>query len=174
MNHEIKDLVNQYFTQDNLSTAYPIYWCIEDYVYYPVYSENHHYDRYVLVQDNEPLCYGKDIAELFKNLLLCNSEHKISVNDVTEIKCSHSFINNIAVNDNLIDIYCEEKIAVYKNMFLFKEEAQKHLELNKHHYSNDARIYCCHSWRSPDTEKLLNLLKKEYLTNEPQTNNTST
>jgi hypothetical protein len=166
---ELTELVKQYLTQNNFSTAYPIYFCIEDYVYYPVYSENHHFDRYVLLYKDNPLAYGKDLSELFKNLLLLNESHIITVENVTQIRDDiSSFTDNIIIDDDSdqIVIYPEQKVKVFRNMFLFEQEATEHLQKNKHHYSSEAKVYCYHSWRSFDTNRLFNLLKKEYLTDE--------
>lgn len=45
-------------------------------------------------------------------------------------------------------------------MFLTCEDALKHLEANKHHYSNDAHIYAMTAFRSPSYERLHNIIKE--------------
>ncbi|WP_419958275.1 hypothetical protein [Psychrobacillus psychrotolerans] len=44
------------------------------------------------------------------------------------------------------------------SMFLTKEEAKRHLELNHYHYTSKAHTYAMTAWRAPKVEKLLNIL----------------
>ena len=45
-------------------------------------------------------------------------------------------------------------------MFLTCEDALRHLEANRHHYSNDAHIYAMTAFRSPSFERLHNIIKE--------------
>lgn len=45
-----------------------------------------------------------------------------------------------------------------KRIFHTYEAAQNHLEANKHHYTDNARIYCDHAWRNPEAELIHKLL----------------
>lgn len=45
-------------------------------------------------------------------------------------------------------------------MFLTCEDALRHLEANKHHYSEDAHIYAMTAFRSPSYERLHNIIKE--------------
>ncbi len=69
----------------------------------------------------------------------------------------------------------EESFIVPDTMFLTKEEAKRHLELNHYHYSKKAHTYAMTAWRAPKVERLLNILesfewenfgKKEELSSE--------
>lgn len=52
----------------------------------------------------------------------------------------------------------EEEFIVPSTMFLTKEEAKRHLELNHYHYSKKAHTYAMTAWRAPKVEKLINAL----------------
>ena len=52
----------------------------------------------------------------------------------------------------------EEGFIAPDTMFLTKEEAKRHLELNHYHYSKKAHTYAMTAWRAPKVEKLLNIL----------------
>lgn len=43
-------------------------------------------------------------------------------------------------------------VYVTKYTFLTEKAAKRHLEQNKHHYSDKARIYVDHAWRNPEME----------------------
>ena len=65
-------------------------------------------------------------------------------------------------DDLLSDIQCESYDMVHeyvtKYTFLTEKAAKKHLEQNKHHYSDKARIYVSHAWRNPEMELVHDLL----------------
>lgn len=52
----------------------------------------------------------------------------------------------------------EEGFIAPDTMFLTKEEAKRHLELNHYHYSKKAHTYAMTAWRAPKVERLLNIL----------------
>lgn len=53
----------------------------------------------------------------------------------------------------------EESFLVPDTMFLTKEEAKRHLELNNYHYTKKAHTYAMTAWRAPKVERLLNILE---------------
>jgi hypothetical protein len=53
----------------------------------------------------------------------------------------------------------EEPFIVENTMFLTKEEAKRHIELNKHHYTSKVHTYAMTAWRAPKVERLLNILE---------------
>lgn len=52
----------------------------------------------------------------------------------------------------------EEEFIRPNTMFLTKEEAKSHLELNHYHYTSKAHTYAMTAWRAPKVEKLINIL----------------
>lgn len=70
------------------------------------------------------------------------------------------------VEDNLNDdgyfdtaFVKEEGFIVPDTMFLTKEEAKRHLELNNYHYTSKVHTYAMTAWRLPKVERLLNILE---------------
>ena len=65
-------------------------------------------------------------------------------------------------DDLLRDIQCESYDMVHeyvtKYIFLTEKAAKRHLEQNKHHYSDKARIYVSHAWRNPEMELAIKIL----------------
>lgn len=52
----------------------------------------------------------------------------------------------------------EEEFIAPNTMFLTKEEAKRHLELNHYHYSSRAHTYAMTAWRAPKVKKLIDIL----------------
>lgn len=44
-------------------------------------------------------------------------------------------------------------------MFLTQKAAEEHLRKNAHHYADDARTYAMTSWRSPEYERVIEILR---------------
>lgn len=53
----------------------------------------------------------------------------------------------------------EESFIRPDTMFLTKEEAKRHLELNHYHYTSKAHTYAMTAWRAPKVDQLLKLLQ---------------
>lgn len=52
----------------------------------------------------------------------------------------------------------EESFIVPNTMFLTKEEAKSHIQLNQHHYTSKVHTYAMTALRAPKVERLLNIL----------------
>lgn len=52
----------------------------------------------------------------------------------------------------------EVEFIVPDTMFLTKQEAKRHLELNHYHYTSKAHTYAMTAWRAPQVERLLKVL----------------
>ena len=57
--------------------------------------------------------------------------------------------------------YYRNEHHIYPNtMFLTNRSCKKHIELNYYHYDDDAHSYAMTAWRSPEVEKLWDILQK--------------
>lgn len=70
------------------------------------------------------------------------------------------------IDDNLNGDRCfgkvfvkEEEFIVQNTMFLTKEEAKRHIELNHYHYTSKVHTYAMSAWRAPQVERVLNILE---------------
>lgn len=52
----------------------------------------------------------------------------------------------------------DEWFIVPNTMFITKEDAKKHIELNHYHYTDKVHTYAMTAWRSPSVEKLWDVL----------------
>lgn len=152
-------IISDYFSQDNVGTAYPIYFTIRDYEYVCAY-EGITPDRYSAVAGHQDTFFH---AETIKDLvlmlindrnLLIKFDDYFNFDDPTIYDLQHH------TSEHELDFHCEVKQEVFKGFFLLKEEAANHLKNNAHHYSAQANVYCCHMWRTYETEALFNILRK--------------
>ena len=90
-----------------------------------------------------------------------------------EILEEYNYIDNIeelieALNDLGLIEDGEYTVGYYRNehhiypntMFLTNRNCKKHIELNYYHYDADAHSYAMTAWRSPEVEKLWDILQK--------------
>lgn len=56
--------------------------------------------------------------------------------------------------------YRKEHYRYPDTMFLTNRSCKRHIELNHYHYSGDAHSYAMTAWRSPEVERLWNILDK--------------
>lgn len=167
---EALEFINEYFSQNNCGTAYPIYFSIRDSEYVPI-SVYDDADKYMLVVDCDVLGTYDSLVNAVIGLrdskyyevpeCLLNEDHE----DYWDFDC----IFEKFCEDNSITCAPVKKQYTYKGMFLLKSEAQDHLESNKHHYSNDAIVYCEHAWRSERQKDFLESVKK--ILEDPNINN---
>lgn len=68
----------------------------------------------------------------------------------------------VVENDGLYDTasYSNEHYVYPNTMFLTNRSCKKHIEINHYHYSADAHSYAMTAWRSPEVERLWNILDK--------------
>ena len=101
-----------------------------------------------LIDDN--VRYNKD-AELLKSW---NNTDKKSISSVVAF-ASFTF----GWCDAHVANFEEQDAIVENTFFLTKEAAEKHIQLNRHHYRNP-RTYAMTAWRSPEFERFFNLFKQ--------------
>jgi hypothetical protein len=152
-----------YYTQENCGTAFPIYFTIRD-------TENIHLVIiFAMVIDLNLLMIMNDVAtasnlkELFLDLKENHSDDYIFPNDIDEDYLDESDFSKIkSSSGSECYVLAESKNYIHKNMFLFQEEAIEHLKSNHYHYSEEAVVYCHHSWRAPKTEEFLKACNSHY------------
>lgn len=99
-----------------------------------------------------------------------NSEDYTEGDEILE---EYSYINGI---EELIEALCdcdviydgEYMVGYYRNehhiypdtMFLTNRSCKRHIELNHYHYDSDVHSYAMTAWRSPEVEKLWDILQK--------------
>ncbi|MGN4637214.1 hypothetical protein [Bacillus cereus group sp. MYBK34-1] len=165
---ELQAIVKHEGEHDYDSQAAPRFWVIKDYRIVPG-NENYdsgHEERFF--NDGDYIVFS-DFDDL-KNFLEENFEDEIKKDEYLQNIMNDESENFDElweyVEDNLNDsgyfstaFVKKEGFIVPDTMFLTKEEAKRHLELNNYHYTSKAHIYAMTAWRAPKVERLLKILK---------------
>jgi hypothetical protein len=130
--NEFEKFFIEYFTQDNLATAFPIYHVIKDKKkFWGVDTD--YTDDWAYNCDDQECDNWSDEGDYHGEKELCDKCYKIGFVEQT----------------------------VEHGMFLLRSEAEEHLKLNHYHYSDKAIVYTKHAWRSPRFASLINKIKEE-------------
>lgn len=168
----LKDLqatMNYENEHDYDSQASPRFWTIMDYRIVPTH-EDYGMDRMSYYHNDGDHTELENVEELKEFLL--DAEYELDDEDEmeeykmlleeedTSFEDLWEFIDNTLNEDgffNKVPVK-EESFIRPDTMFLTKEEAKRHLELNHYHYTSKAHTYAMTAWRAPKVEKLLNIL----------------
>lgn len=156
----LNDLQLQMLTQDTVCQASPRYWAVAQYRQYPAHED--YADSSYLV-DDEGNVIGENLGEVIKKLL---EDHDEILQESDFQNCSDNDLSDV------INVLTELGIREYKEVyysnvhevernsfFLTLEECKKHIELNRHHYNDTVHSYAMTAWRSPQVEKLYEILE---------------
>lgn len=141
------------------SQAAPRFWVVGDYKWVPAMDGSEERYSVVLPQQAESYeinGYLQDIKEEREDL----SEE--AREEFGEIECEEAALEwIIKFIDEDAYLVPEEKVHFIREntMFLTKEEAKRHIELNHYHYTSEAHTYAMTAWRSPKVSRLLKILK---------------
>lgn len=172
MNTDIQFLKNLQQTMqwedenDYDSQASPRFWVIMDYRTVPTH-EDYDYDRTMYFHNDGDHTEFKNVEEL-KDFL---SDHFL---DDEEVGGLRNWLNDEEITfEELWELVMEymnddghfdevpvkeEAFIVPNTMFLTKEEAKRHLDINHYHYTSKAHTDAMTAWGAPKVERLLNIL----------------
>lgn len=153
----LKNLQHEMLTQKTFHQASPRFWVVAQNEKNPT-SEDYS-DGSILI-DEDGYEYGETVEDAVNKLL---EEHQ-ELNSSDFEHCS-SFIE-------VIDVLVEKghtgyEEYVYRNSHVIKEntffltlrECKQHIELNHYHYNESVHAYAMTAWRSPQVEKLYEILQ---------------
>lgn len=156
----LHDLQHQMLTQDTVCQASPRYWAVAQYIKNPAHED--YADGSHLV-DDEGNVIGEWLGEVVQRLL---ENHDEILQESDFRYCSNNELSDV------INVLKELGIEGYKEVhysndheikrnsfFLTLEECQKHIELNRHHYNGTVHSYAMTAWRSPQVERLYEILE---------------
>lgn len=150
--------------------ASPRFWAIMDYKTVPGHEDYHTGENQYFFNDGDHIVFSnfKDLKEFVEE------RYEDEIDNDEELR---ELLNSEdEENDNLYDLWeyvddnlnsdgyfnkvfvTEEEFIVPSTMFLTKEEAKRHLELNHYHYTSKAHTYAMTAWRAPKVEKLLDIV----------------
>ena len=162
----LKELQHEMLIQDTCCQASPRFWVVQQKVRTYVVDEDYGIDGSELINKNDfedsiDLKNKEDIIELCKYLeLKCEIKNeKLYIEDkwmydnedIIECLKNNGYDNYYIVN------YKEEYQIVENTFFLTLKECKEHIEANHYHY-NKPRPYAMTAWRSPQVEKLYEIL----------------
>ena len=164
---DLQAIMNHENEHDYDGQASPRFWVIMDYRTVPGHEEyDSGFDSYFHndgdhseFRDFDEL---KDFVEEYCWEEVENEEYLQALlsDETKDIDTLWAYIEN-NLNDDGYFSKCfvkEESFICPDTMFLTKEEAKRHLELNHYHYTSKAHTYAMTAWRAPKVEQLLNIL----------------
>lgn len=145
-------LAQAYTTQDNCSTAFPIYFTVNDTVQLPAPEDG--YDATPLwLHDGESTgCTTLD--ELRDSL-----PNWVDEDELAKLEAMSDDELEDWLEDNDYRLVYQQPYERHQNVFLTTDACREHIQRNHYHYSNDARAYCQHAWRNPEMELISQLLR---------------
>jgi len=157
----LKSLQKQLINQDKDCQARPRFWVVGDYVEEPCLEDQADY-----------FIIGSSSLELYTDIekfreYLDKHGYLDDIDEDTRIMLWHhddefelsEFLNNVLDMDTyVIPTHKTHKIKE-DTFFITKEECQKHINSNRHHYTPKVHTYAMTAWRSPQVEKLWNILE---------------
>ncbi|MGG1610863.1 hypothetical protein [Bacillus wiedmannii] len=164
----LKDLQQELKTQETDGNASPRFWVIKDYRIVPA-NENYdsgHVEHFFNDGDHVKFSKFSDLKEFLEEYFEDEIEEDEDLQELLkdENEDFYGLWEYIENNMNECGYYGtvfvkEEDFIVPDTMFLTKEEAKRHLELNNYHYTSKAHTYAMTAWRAPKVERLLNILE---------------
>ncbi|UED81057.1 hypothetical protein FH508_0003975 [Lysinibacillus sp. CD3-6] len=142
------------------SQASPRFWTVMDYKKEPCWDE--HAEYWVIYSPSNCEDYSME-EETIKDLI---DNHDLK-GDAAEILEDFSIMDDDDVlewfqkfidGDAYLVPQREVSFIAPNTMFLTKEEAKRHIELNHYHYSKKAHTYAMTAWRAPKVAQLINIL----------------
>lgn len=156
----LENLRQELISQDTDYTANPRFWMIKEIKYQPTSEEfadiHTIFDKVRQYEYENEEEFKKGLIE---DYIYTEEELEHIVKAVTDsyddlVQCVNEEINE----DRYEYHYWREICALSENsMFLTKRECKEHIEANSYHYSKPFS-YCMCAWRSPQVEKLINIL----------------
>lgn len=171
----LKELQKELRTQEIDSQAAPRYWAIMDYRIVPG-NEDYDNGEYSYIFNDGDHKEFKNFEELREFLEddfgeEVENDHELreiigaGVNESDEFSIRFDELWEY-VEEKLNDegyfskvFVKEEEFIVPNTMFLTKEEAKKHLQLNDYHYTQKAHTYAMTAWRAPKVRRLFEILE---------------
>lgn len=160
--HFLKNLQEQMQYEDehdNDIQASPRFWVVGDYKWILAHEDSA--ERYSV--------YLPECAEVYEVNYLIESEQEDgelspeALEEIKEIECLYSaleWIKRYVDEDAYLIPEEETHFIVPDTMFLTKEEAKRHIELNRHHYTSKVHTYAMTAWRAPKVERLVKILNE--------------
>lgn len=154
----LKELQTELNNQDTDIQAAPRFWTVGDYKWVECSNDPERHSVY-LPNDGE----SYEINYFLQEILDKEELSAEALEELEEIGCEDSAFDWIKEHyDEDASLHPEKKEHFIRQntMFLTKEEAKRHIELNHYHYTKEAHTYAMTAWRAPKVERLLKILSE--------------
>lgn len=159
----LKELQQELLTQDHDSQAAPRFWTVGDYKVQGCPEGCH--DTYWVGLPNRD--YHGDLDDLLDSIEEeieddeeFSEEAKEEFHEIDDdLDSTLDWIKEYYDEDAYLIPVREEHIIHSNTMFLTKDEAKRHIQLNHYHYSPKAHTYAMTAWRAPKVERLFKILE---------------
>ncbi|OTW86399.1 hypothetical protein BK702_15355 [Bacillus thuringiensis serovar cameroun] len=164
----LKELKQELKTQETDGNAAPRFWVIKDYRIVPASEKYDSGYEERFFNDGDHVAFPKFsnlkefLEDYFEEEVEEDEELQKLINDGSEnFDELWEYVEDNLNGDGYFDtaFVKEEGFIVSDTMFLTKEEAKRHIESNRHHYTSKAHTYAMTAWRAPKVERLLNILE---------------
>lgn len=161
----LKKLAIELKTQDNIATAKPLVFTIRE--RFPIVGYDSNYADELCLIDEEGTIFTEttDVIKYIEDHY-SDSEHQ-TVEEIAEsIGETVDEFDFYSLSHLLNALGCTCEVSYwkmgerFKGAFLTSKSAEEHLKANRHHYVEDAEVYCTHGWRNPVLEQLLSIVEK--------------
>lgn len=145
----LQQLSKELNTQPNDGNADPVFWVVAQYQMEPCWED--------VADDTFFYC-----SEINSSFFETFEEFKKEYEEYSGETFDWEDISDVP-DDLVVEIPVKRVHTIVPDtMFLTKEDAKKHIELNSHHYNNTAHTYAMTAWRSPTVDRLIKILKKGF------------
>lgn len=142
---KIIDFLEKIANQDNRITAAPYFYVIRTSVEVPAYEGCG--DRVYWYSPEDPEIRFESIEEYIEHAKEYECYSDMDEEDKEKFNNRMETIEWDLTKVEVSDSWQE------RGMFLTETDAKRHLEANRHHYSDDAHTYVKHAWRAPELEE---------------------
>lgn len=165
----LKELQHELNNQEHDSQAAPRFWVVMDYKNIPGHEDydSGEYEYFHNDGDHTVFKNFNDLKEFVEEYYEDDIEEddylkELLNNDDKDFEDLWEYVeDNLNGDRHFSSVFVkEEEFIVPNTMFLTKEEARRHLELNHYHYTSKAHTYAMTAWRAPKVERLLKILSE--------------
>lgn len=167
-------------TQNTNFQAQPVFWVVGDFEWRPTAEGLGDRSTIYVMDLNETSSFtANELADhLIENYDAKDYEFEdenvrqkmsVQIEELKNLRAKGHYVYNSVTRilDDMQFEYTEqdeiqEHVVQSNTLFLTKVEAERHIENNRHHYTNNVHAYAMTAWRSPEVSELYNLFEKIY------------
>lgn len=159
----LKNLQHEMLTQEFDSEAAPRYWVVAQHE--RQYGCDSDYASGCSMYDSSAAdLVGDTVEEVIEHVKVyydheCKADED-EYEDLLTMESLADYLNKHVADNFRVNYYSMDR-SVRQNgsIFLTKRECQEHIQMNRYHYNETVHTYADTSWRSPQFEKLIEILE---------------